>query len=312
MYQFLLFFLFIGIFLTGMYVLRLGLFQLSGEKLNALLTKLTNQPWKGFLVGIIFTGLLQSSSAVMVMTIGLVSAGSLTFGQTIGIILGTNIGSTLITEFMTFSLEQWVIPGVVLGILLITFPHKLFKSIGMAFIGLSAIFAAMNGFKVLSKPIATYPLIHHFLLDMNQHLAIALLVGILLTAIIHSSSATIGIAMSFITSGELTLATAIIIMLGSNIGTCITGYMASIGSGKEATFTAYAHIWLNIIGVGIFLPFIHHLEKFAAFFSASKEMQLAHSSVIFNVITSLIVLPIAKQFAAFILFIHHRTKDRPL
>jgi phosphate:Na+ symporter len=82
--------------------------------------------------------------------------------------------------------------------------------------------------------------------------------------------------------------------------------MASIGSGKEATFTAYAHIWLNVIGVCIFLPFIGQLEQFASFFTARKEIQLAHASVIFNVVTSLIVLPFAKQFAAFILFVHRR------
>ena len=112
--------------------------------------------------------------------------------------------------------------------------------------------------------------------------------------------------MSFVASGELAVTSAILIMLGSNIGTCITGYMASIGSGKEATFTAYAHIWLNVIGVGMFLPFVSELQQAAAFFTANKETQIAHASVMFNVITSLIVLPFAKQFAAFIVKIHHR------
>lgn len=112
--------------------------------------------------------------------------------------------------------------------------------------------------------------------------------------------------MSFVASGELTVASAIIVMLGANIGSCVTGYMASIGSGKEATITAYAHIWLNIIGVMIFLPLVHQLEHFAAFFTTNKETQLAHASVIFNVISSLVVLPFTKQFAAFILLIHDR------
>ena len=111
--------------------------------------------------------------------------------------------------------------------------------------------------------------------------------------------------MSFVASEELTVASAILIMLGSNIGTCITGYMASIGSGKEASFTAYAHIWLNVIGVLAALPFVYQLEQLAAFFTESKETQIAHASVMFNVITSLIVLPFAKQFADFILKLHH-------
>ena len=113
-----------------------GLFHLSGEKLKNALTQLTDKPWKGLLAGILFTGILQSSSAVMVMTVGLVSAGSLTFRQTIGIILGTNIGSTFITEFMTFSLVQWIIPGVICGAVLIFIPHILAKSSGMIFMGL--------------------------------------------------------------------------------------------------------------------------------------------------------------------------------
>ena len=269
MYELCLFLLFIGIFLAGMAVLRFGLFYLSGEKLKSILGKLTDQPWKGFISGIILTGILQSSSAVMVMTVGLVSAGSLSFRQTIGIILGTNIGSTFITEFISFSLVQWIIPGIICGALLLLIPHNITRSIGMIFIGLSAIFSAMSGFKILASPLASIiQLVQTAIIEINDHIIFALLIGIILTAIIHSSSATIGIAMSFVASGELTVSSAIIVMLGANIGSCVTGYMASIGSGKEATITAYAHIWLNIIGVLIFLPFVHQLEQFAAFFTA--------------------------------------------
>jgi phosphate:Na+ symporter len=306
MYELILFIFFIGLFLAGMAVLRKGLFYLSGEKLKDGLTKWIDSPWKGFLIGIICTGLLQSSSAVMVMTVGLVSTGSLTFRQTIGIILGTNIGSTFITEFISFSLEQWIIPGIIIGGILLFIPHILAKSSGMAMIGLSSIFAAMSGFKMLSTLIAAYPFIQTMMMEMNNHVLLALIVGIFLTAIIHSSSATIGISMSFVASEDLTVASAILIMLGSNIGTCITGYMASIGSGKEATFTAYAHIWLNVIGVLATLPFVYQLEQVAAFFTESKETQIAHASLIFNVIVSLIVLPFAKQFSDFILFLHRR------
>ena len=112
--------------------------------------------------------------------------------------------------------------------------------------------------------------------------------------------------MSFVASGELSVASAIMVMLGANIGSCVTGYMASIGSGKEAMITAYAHIWLNVIGVSLFLPFVYQLEHVVAFFTANKETQIAHASVIFNVVSSLLVLPFARQFAAFILMIHHR------
>ncbi|MFJ7681564.1 Na/Pi symporter [Peribacillus butanolivorans] len=304
MYELILFLLFIAIFLAGMAVLRIGLFNMSGAALKTFLSKVTDRPWKGFFAGTIFTGILQSSSAVMVMTVGLVSAGSLTFPQTIGIILGTNIGSTFTAEFMTISLDCWIIPGVISGAILCLMPKVLLKSAGMSLIGISAIFAAMSGFKMLSKPIAVYPSVQTLISNIEDHMSIALLAGILLTALIHSSSATIGIAMSFLMSGELSVVSAIIMMLGSNIGTCITGYMASIGSGRQAAFTAYAHIWLNVIGVAAFLPLVDVLERTAAFFTDDKGTQLAHASVIFNIVTSLIVLPFARQFSNFILLIH--------
>ncbi|MGE7764466.1 Na/Pi symporter [Peribacillus sp. NPDC096540] len=304
MYELFLFLLFIAIFLAGMAVLRIGLFNMSGAALKTFLSKVTDRPWKGFFAGTIFTGILQSSSAVMVMTVGLVSAGSLTFPQTIGIILGTNIGSTFTAEFMTISLDRWIIPGVISGAILCLMPKVLLRSAGMSLIGISAIFAAMSGFKMLSTPIAVYPSVQTLISNIEDHMSIALLAGILLTAMIHSSSATIGIAMSFLMSGELSVAPAIVMMLGSNIGTCITGYMASIGSGRQAAFTAYAHIWLNVIGVAAFLPFVDVLERTAAFFTDDKGTQLAHASVIFNIVTSLIVLPFAHQFSNFILLIH--------
>ncbi|MGE6375421.1 Na/Pi symporter [Peribacillus muralis] len=304
MYELFLFGFYIAMFLAGMSVLRIGLFNMSGAALKAFLSKVTDKPWKGFIAGTIFTGILQSSSAVMVMTVGLVSAGSLTFPQTIGIILGTNIGSTLTAEFMSFTLDRWIIPGVICGALLCFMPKVLPRSLGMTLIGISAIFAAMGGFKTLSTPIAAYPSIQTLIYYIEGHMSYALLAGIALTALIHSSSVTIGIAMSFLMNGELSVSSAIIIMLGSNIGTCITGYMASIGSGRQAAFTAYAHIWLNVLGVAAFLPFIDILERTAAFFTENEATQLAHASVIFNILTSLAVLPFARQFSTYILWVH--------
>jgi phosphate:Na+ symporter len=304
--EFSMFLVFLGIFLVGMYVLRLGLFQISGKTLASFLAKLTNKPWKGFGAGIFFTGLLQSSSAVMVMTVGFVSVGMMTFPQTIGIILGANIGSTFITEFMAFSLDRMILPGILVGALLCLFRNRFMNSLGTSLIGLSAIFAAMSGFKRLSDPLASIPLVKIWLVMMDHHIFFAVLTGIVVTAVIHSSSATIGIAMSFLSGDDLSVTTAIAVMLGSNIGSCITGWMASIGSGKEAAFTAYAHIWLNVLGVLIFLPFTGILELAVVRLTSSKEMQLAHASLLFNVITSLVVLPFSRQFATFIVKVHDK------
>ncbi|WP_409301762.1 Na/Pi symporter [Peribacillus sp. SCS-155] len=304
MYESLLFIIYICIFLAGMAALRNGLFNLSGESLKKVLSKVTDAPWKGFLTGTIITGVLQSSSAVMVMTVGLVSVGSLSFSQTIGIILGSNIGSTVTTEFMTLSLDKWAIPGIIAGVGFCLIPHIMAKSFGTALIGLSAIFAAIGGFKMLAGPLSSLPLVDKLLISIENHLVLALITGIVVTAIIHSSSATIGIAMSFLAGAQISVYAGIAIMLGSNIGTCITGYMASIGSGPEAKFTAYAHIWLNVLGVLFFLPFIGSMESLTALLTTDKALQLAHASVLFNVITSVLVLPFSRQFAKMILFLH--------
>ncbi|WP_026692850.1 Na/Pi symporter [Peribacillus kribbensis] len=299
--------IFLGLFLAGMAILRIGLFNASGKRLKVFLKRVTRTPVRGFFVGIFVTGILQSSSAVMVMTIGLVSAGSLTFPQTIGIILGTNIGSTFTTEFMTVPLEEWTIPGAILGCCLWFIPHVISKSIGTTLIGLSFVIAAINGFKTLAGPISSYELVQHLLLSMEKHLVIALTIGMIITAIIHSSSAMTGIAMGFLAAGELSVPAGIAIMLGSNIGTCITAFMASVGSGKEAKFTSYAHIWLNIIGVSLFFPFIPFLQSFASIFTDQKDLQLAHASVIFNVLSSLMALPFTNTFTRLIIRMHGRS-----
>ena len=306
MQHILMFIFFILLFLAGMFVLRAGLFNAAGSRLKGFLGRTTDKHWKSFIAGVFFTGILQSSSAVMVMAVGLVSAGALSFQRTIGIILGTNIGSTFTTEFMAFPLDRWVIPGVLTGAALVFIPRALPRSLGAIFIGMSAIFAAMGGFKALSGPLSHMPAAARLLSAMEDHLLLAVLAGILITAIIHSSSATVGMAMGFVSGGDLGLISAVAIMLGSNVGTCITGWLASLGAGREAKLTAYAHIWLNIAGVGFFLPFTGILAAFSASLTQDPALQLAHSSVIFNVLVSFAVLPAAGPFARFIIRLHGR------
>nr|WP_240338425.1 Na/Pi symporter [Peribacillus alkalitolerans] len=304
--ELMLFCLFILIFLFGMYLLRSGLFNLSGKRMNEALKSITDKPWKGFLAGTFITGILQSSSAVTVMTVGLVSAGSMGFQQSIGIILGSNIGTTVTAEFMTFPLEKGIVPGAIIGAVLILFSHYYLRSIGFIIFGLSSIFSAIEGFKSLAIPLSSYKYFSTIMNEMEQHLFIALVVGAILTAIIHSSSATIGICMGFLASGDLSVQSSISIMLGANIGTCVTAYLASVGAGKEAKLTSYAHIWLNLLGAIFFFPFIGQLEAAAAFLTEVKSVQLAHASVIYNVICSSVMLPFSAVFSKFLIKMHGR------
>ncbi|MGA5692517.1 Na/Pi symporter [Cytobacillus pseudoceanisediminis] len=306
MVQLLLFFLLIGLFIYGMTLLRSGLFNLSADSLKKWLAVMTNSPWKGLVIGTIVTAVLQSSSAVMIITIGMVAARMLTFPQTIGIILGTNIGTTFTTELITFNIESYIIPLAAAGSILAVLKKNSMRSTGLALLGLSAVFAAMRGFEYLAGSVKDNDMVNHWLLTLDGNYMFAVAAGIVLTAIIQSSTATTGIIMGFLTAGAMDLDTGIAIMLGSNIGTCVDAYLASIGSGKEAKLTAFAHIWLNCLGVAAFYPFIHALAVFGQSAAASPDVQLAHISVLFNVISSLLVLPVANQFGRFVIRFHDR------
>lgn len=305
MLPFILFTVFLLVFIFGMTILRAGLFNISANSLQTWMTKLTDKPWKGFIVGIVITIILQSSSAVMVITIGLISARIITFPQTIGIILGTNIGTTVTAEIITFNIDSWLIPLVILGAFLSLWRHKNIRSIGYVLFGIAAVFISMNGFKALSIPLTSIEYIDSTIDRMNESHIISILVGAIITGIIQSGTALLGIVMGFLSEGIIHLNTGIALMLGANIGTCTTAFIASIGAGKESRLCAYAHIWLNVLGVIVFFPFINILGNYMALTTERLDVQLAHASVLFNVISSLIVLPFAQQFAKFILNVHN-------
>ncbi|MBS4215602.1 Na/Pi symporter [Neobacillus rhizophilus] len=308
----LLFVLCILIFIFGMTIIRFGLFNLSANKLKSWLIKLTSTPLKGMLTGTFITALLQSSSAVMVITIGLISARIMTFPQSIGIILGTNIGTTFKTELITFDIDAVLVPFAIIGAILILFPNKKARSIGMLLFGIASVFTAMKGFERLAEPLTSMNVINQFILSINDNILMSLLTGTIITAIIQSSTAMTGITMGFLTAGLLQLDAGIAIVLGANIGTCITAIIASIGGGKESKLAAYAHVWLNVFGVLLFIPLIPLLTENAPLLAARKDVQLAHISVIFNVVSSLLVLPFATKFGEMILFLHDRRPKKPI
>lgn len=305
----LLFIFFVLLFIGGMTLLRTGLFNASAQSLQKLLVSLTDTPLKGMLVGTIVTGILQSSSAVMIITIGLISAKVMTFRQSIGIILGTNIGTTFTTEFITFKIDSFLVPMAIIGAVLILINRVKLRSVGIIFLGLSFVFSAMSGFEYLASPISELPLMTDVFYMLDKSHFYSVIAGVILTAIIQSSTATTGIAMGFLTSGVFGIDTGIAIMLGANIGTCVDGYIASIGGGEESKLTAFAHIWLNIIGVIVFYPFINMLANLSYALAEKPDIQLAHISVIFNCLSSLLVLPFAGRFGDFILKVHGTRKN---
>lgn len=300
---------FIAIFLFGITIMRIGLANLGYERLKQVLIQLTDSPWKGFIVGIAVTAILQSSSAVMVITIGFVAARLLTFQQSIGIILGTNVGTVLTLEILALPVESFTIIFLLAGVFLLFLPYHLTYCLGSVSFGLGCVFLAMEGLSNLAEPLSQIPLASEIFARTNHSLAFGVGLGTLIAAIIQSSTATTAIAMGFLEENLLHLPAGIAIMFGANIGTCITAVLASIGARRPAKLVAYAHVWLNILGVIAFFPFIPLLSEWSASLTENAALALAHASFIFNVLCSLFILPFVSYFANFISFVHKKRTD---
>ena len=295
---------YLAIFLFGLIVMRHGLFQLAQAKLQVLLTEITNSAWKGMLAGIFITALLQSSSAVMVMLVGLVAARLIPFTHTIGVILGANIGTTVTAELITFQIGSHALWLLAVGMLLLLFRYAICYSMGCLCVGLACLFLSMSGLSSLAEPVSTFSFTQDLFQWAASHSAYGAILGAILAAIVQSSTACIAIAMGFLADQSMTLPTAIAIMIGSNIGTCLTALLASIGAGPSARQVAYANIWLNALGAILFLPFINGLASISMMLSADPATQLAHSSVLFNVICSILLLPLVRPFTWFVSALH--------
>ncbi|WP_369888230.1 Na/Pi symporter [Bacillus halotolerans] len=287
-------------FLAGMNMLRKGLISLTYSKIEEQLLIFTDHPLKAFLISIVFTGFLQSSSAFMVIVIGFVSAGALSFKRTIPMILGTNVGSTFTTEFLAIKMDVLIWILLIGGLLFFLTGRYPFKQLGTSFLGLGIIFFCISGFSRLAEPLTQLKtgagILHH----VNDSNWSALLIGMVLTAIIHSSSVCIGILMSFMNEGVIGLAQAMSVVLGSNIGTCITAVMAAVSGGYAAKQTACAHVLFNIIGVAIVFPFLAAATGFVEQLSADPAQRIAHFSLLFNVVSALLFLPLTNLFYSFI------------
>lgn len=298
------FLLFLGTFLGGMALLRRGLFQLSASRMKNWLAAMTDTPLKGLIAGMAVTALLHSSSAVMVITIGLIAAGLLKFSQSIGIILGSNIGTTFTLEIITFNIDIFIVPFALGGAIMILMKNRTWKNLGAISFGIAAVFAAMRGFSFLADPVTSIPLVENALQNLNKSHIVSILTGTIVTGLIQSSTAMTGILMGFLTEGTLKMDSAIAAMLGANIGTCITALLASIGAGREGKLTAYAHVWLNLAGALAFYPFIDDIARLVPLSAERPEVQLAHVSVIYNIFASLLVLPFAEKFGRLVEWVH--------
>ena len=290
----------LSFFLFGLYAMRSGFQNLAGKKMEQWMYKVTRTPAHSFWMGLITTFILQSSSAVTVLTIGLTNAGMIPFTQTVGIILGTNLGTTITTELVALKLESFAVPMLLVGAALWLMPKKSIRCIGLVVAGFGLIFLGIDTMKVMAAPLEQSDTFRSLFLESRHSIWIGLVTGIIFTALIHSGTATTVITMGLMSNQILTMETALAIVLGANIGTCFTALIASFGTNTASKQVAWCHTLFNVAGALIFLPFLSQLALVSAFLTDNVSMQIAHSQTIFNLICSLVALPFTAQIARFI------------
>ena len=288
-----------------------GLEKASGEMMKKMLSILTGRVWSAFLVGAFLTALVQSSTAITVLTVGFVNAGLMKLPQAIGIIYGANIGTTITAQLMAFSfsfkLTEIALPVLGIGFGISYFAkNKTVKNIGNALMGFGMMFL---GLKILNQGIPFMrenETLRYFFEKYASMPIIGILLGMVATALVHSSAATGGLVMVLGQAGLIDLQAAICIMLGDNIGTCVTAQLASLSGNIHARRTAWAHTLYNIIGVivvALILPyFVRIVEATTIYLQPNGDIgsQIANSHTFFNLFSALVFLPITKYYVKFL------------
>ncbi|MDU7411835.1 MAG: Na/Pi cotransporter family protein [Anaerococcus sp.] len=290
----------LAIFLYGMEMMSNGLELVAGDKLRVVIEKMTSNFFKAILVGTFVTAIIQSSSATTVMVVGFVNAGLMNIYQAIGIIMGANIGTTITGQLVALNISAMAPIIAFVGFCLHSFASDKKKaSLGKAIMGLGFLFMGMELMSQAMEPLRDYPGFVTLMTKFENPL-LGVLAGTIITAIIQSSSAALGILQAIANQGVIPLRSSMYIVFGFNIGTCITSVLSSLGSSKNAKRTALAHVLFNIIGTVIFiiLSVFIPIDKIVLSFSRDlPAAQIANLHTIFNVATTILLLPFSKKLA---------------
>ncbi|MDP3058665.1 MAG: Na/Pi cotransporter family protein [bacterium] len=294
----------LGLFLYGMQLMGEGLQKAAGDRLRRLLEILTSTPVRGVIVGTIVTVLIQSSSATTVMVVGFVNAGLLNLSQAAGIILGSNIGTTITAQMVSLKLTDLALPAIAVGFLMSTLARsRNTRHIGQVILGFGILFLGMKIMSDSMKPLRSNDLFNHYIVLFGATPILGVLVGALFTAVIQSSSAFTGLVVILAIDGVIGLDASIALVLGSNIGTCITAYIASFGTSITAKRAAIAHVVFKIFGVLVVLPFRTVFTTLVLASASTLPHQVANAHTLFNVINVLLILPFLKYFIDFVTFL---------
>ncbi|MCD4786375.1 MAG: Na/Pi cotransporter family protein [Candidatus Eremiobacteraeota bacterium] len=314
----------LALFLFGMKVLSTGLQMAFGNKIKILMEKLTDNKLAGVGIGALVTAIIQSSSITTVTLVGLINAGLITLAQSIPMIMGANIGTTVTAQLIAFKVGKYSLPIIAIGFVLysleryrIPFLEKYLakkdegnsnkdmdrnrgknntlKYVGQIILGFGILFLGMTLMSSESKQLVENPGVVKFLAEMGKVPILGIIAGALFTSIIQSSSATSGLVISMGMGAKnlISLKSAVTIIMGANLGTCITVILASIGSTLSSRRAALSHVLFNVIGILLFVPFIGLFVGLIQKTSPDMARQIANAHLCFNIITTLVLLPLS-------------------
>ena len=282
----------LAIFLFGMDIMTRALKQVAGNSLKTILARMTSNRFLGLIAGASVTAIIQSSSITTVLLVGFISAGLMTTAQSVAVILGANIGTTITAQILAFNVTALALPILALGFFISFIAQsKVAREYGRILLGIGMVFFGMAIMSEAMHPLRSFRPFLDFMLSLDNAL-LAMLVGAGFTALVQSSSATTGILIVMAGQGLIGLEAAVALALGANIGTCVTALLAAIGKPREAVRAAVVHTIFNVVGVAIWIGFVDQLANLARYISPIEvtvsgavgiPRQLANVHTFFNV-----------------------------
>ncbi len=282
----------LGLFLYGIHIMSDALQKAAGDKMRKILGMITNKAFFGLLAGAGITSIIQSSSATTVMVVGFVNAGLMTLRQSLGVILGADIGTTITAQIIAFKITHYVLPVIGIGFALHFFCKKRVpKQIGLAIFGFGVLFLGLSIMTDTVRHLSNSQAAKEMLINFSRTPILGVLAGTILTVVVQSSSATVGLTMALGMGGLININAAIPLLLGDNIGTCITAMLASIGTNVGARRAAVAHLMFKIVGVIIILSILPLYKQLVVCTADSIGRQIANAHTIFNIGIAVLFLP---------------------
>ena len=291
----------LALFLYGIGLMGTGLQKIAGDRMRRILALLTTSPWTGTLIGAGVTAIIQSSSATTVMVIGFVNAGLMTLTQAIGVIFGANIGTTVTAQLLAFKITRYALPILAVGFAIQLVGKKdIYKYFGYFLLGFGILFLGLSMMTQVTKPLVENEAVRQSFVRYSTNPLLGVLTGMIVTFIVQSSSATVGLVLALTSVNLINLNGAIPLILGDNIGTTVTALIASLGVGRSAKRAAVAHLLFNVLGTLIVLALLPFYLRVVMYTATDAARQVANAHTLFNVVNTLIFLPFTGLYAKLI------------